>query len=359
MKILQVVSGLGGGGVSSLLYTYYSSLDDYIDTDFIVHVPHTGLFEPYFIEHGSKVFHVVPVSENWFKHLVQINKVLRSNHYDIIHVHQDVLGWPNLLLAMLNGVKIRIAHSHLAYRKPKPLKRKIYTFLTKLFSTDLWACGIEAGINAWGNSEFYVMKNASVIEKFAFDQNKRKIKRREFGVGNELLLGMIGRFDMQKNHQFAVKIVKHLKETGKDFKILFIGDGKGMENIRQEVRANDCEAQVIFAGLRSDVSDCLNAIDMVIMPSLYEGLPVVMIEAQANGLPILVSDRVTRECAVLDNIVYLPIDDSRLWSEFICKHSVDRVSFAEANQKLTDAGYNIHVQARELFEKYQGLINQK
>ena len=363
MKVLQVVAELNGGGVESLLKNYLENMDlAWIDMDFITHGNKKGLLEDEFESRGCKIFHIAPASKNVKKHFQQINAIMKNGSYDLVQVHQGHLSWPILFLAWKNNIKVRIAHSHQAYRTKMNIKNRIFRQFTKIFATNLWACGHEAGVSMWGKSKFYIMNNAVNLDKFIYNKESRLKIRDELGIGSDtFVIGHIGRFTDQKNHEFIIEMASELKKRGFKFCLLLIGDGPKQEKIKNYAKELKCIDNLFFLGLRNDVERCLSAMDLMILPSNFEGLPVVMVEAEANGVPILASDTITKEVKILENVTYLSISKVDTWVSSIIGENVDvnmkRLASSYAIKKLGEAGYDIKLQAIKLQEIYRKLID--
>lgn len=366
IRVLHELGSLDGGGVARLLYDYYTHTDrTNVHFDFLIYNYYeNGILEKPLIDLGCKVYKVPKIQDGRKAFRKGIDRVLKDNRYDIVHSHRGPQSFYVLSAAKKYGVKVRIAHSHLAY-KPESLSRKIkekiLIIMDKYLATQLFACGEDAGKSMWGkNKPFFIMKNAIDLRKFSFSEEKRLEKRKQIGVSSEdeFVFGIVGRMEDQKNYSFLMSVIKELKSKNSNFSLVTVGRGSMENRIKQLSNDYDITDKVRFLGIRNDVSELLNAFDGFVLPSKYEGLPVVLIEAQANGLTELVSDCVTKEMSVTDLITFLPIDDESAWVNRMQqmigqKEQKNRSQYA---QLMKEAGYSIEEEADKLCEKYRELL---
>lgn len=269
------------------------------------------------------------------------------------------IGFVFFAVAKKNGVKIRIAHSHNS-QTDKTLKGRLKRLMMlpyKYISTHNWACATEAGKFLYGNKQFEVIPNAIDIKKFKFDQNIRNRLREELGFdNNDIVLGHIGRFNIQKNHDFLIDLMSKLKHKNNKFKLVLIGDGELKNEIKNKVIKKSLEKNIIFLGTKSNVCDYYNVMDMFLLPSLFEGLPVVGIEAQANGIKCLFSDVITKEVVLSDCIELLPLNID-IWLEKIVNNVKSYDRYAK-NDKLLNSCFNIHKLAKDMECRYLRLSDE-
>ncbi len=291
----------------------------------------------------------------YFQALLQ---TLRTGKYDVVHVHGNSCTITvELLAAMLAGCPVRIAHSHNTncdHKKAHKLLRPLF----ELCVNGRLACGQEAGKWLFHSKPFTVLRNGIHLEKYAYDHGVRQQMRRKLGVDEHtLVLGHVGAFVQAKNHDFLIDVLDALKSSGQaDCRLLLIGDGVRMEEICE--RAGE---QVIFTGSVEDTSPYLQAIDVFLLPSLYEGLPFVLIEAQAAGLHCLVSDHVSREADMTGNMIFLPIQQAAPWLDALqLKGTPDRQAVSEAAcRALQQAGYDMQSSADILLRYYTDLLKNR
>lgn len=302
-----------------------------------------------------------------YDYITQLKKTLRSGDYAVVHSHKATRGTVFLLLAKKYGVKNRLVHSHIAASTDKTFSAKFFTAvsvrISKALSTQLFSCGKDAGKFMWGTESFdhgkvRVMHNAIDTEKFTFSEKLRIEKRRELGIADQTVFATVGRLTRQKNQEYLLRIFAKALGTRKDIVLLLIGRGEDERKLKNLAGQLEISKYVKFLGIRDDVSQLLNAIDVFLLPSLYEGLPVVLVEAQANGLKSIVSDRVTKEVDVTDLITYLPIlpDTERDWAKAIVD---EKGKSADCRSKysriIADAGYDIKTESKKMQDYYLSL----
>ena len=362
IRVLQVVSSLEGcGGVQMLLKNYYKYMDrNEIKFDFIVHGENIGELEKYFKDNGSNIFHITPKSESLYKNLKEMNSIIKKGNYDIVHAHQDIMSIFPMYFAKKSKVKMRIAHSHLAIENQKLIRKlvdKVLKRLLKIYSTEWWACGKEAGKCLWGEKavetgKVYIMNNAIEIEKFKFDLNIRSKIRKELNLCNKFVIGHIGRFTYQKNHELVIEIFNEVYKTNQDAILLLIGTGELEERIKEQVERLKLSNAVVFLGVRSDIENIMQAMDILLLPSRYEGLPVVLVEAQTSGLRSFVSNKITKEIKITDKVEYMNLyDKPKQWANKILSYNRPYERNNDSNM-IREYGFDIITQAKELESIY-------
>ena len=362
IKVLHLFTTLDNGGVESFLYNYYSNMNHkQITFDFVVPGDKKGFLEDDLEKMNSKIFRVPRFKKHPFLQIKTLSNIIKNGNYDIIHCHgyKSYLG---LLIGKIYKVNVRIMHSHMAYVKENIFSwiiRKFVTFLLKIFATDFFACGIDAAKWLYGNNYYKkgkvkVINNAIDLAKFKFNEKNRKIFRKELCKNNEILIGNIARLTKQKNQIYSLHVIKKLIDDKINVKLLFIGTGEDEKYLQEETKRLGLEKNVMFLGLRNDINNILSGLDVFILPSLYEGLPVVLAEAQASGISCVVSDNITKEIKVTNNIYYLPLNSGcNNWKQKI-KKICKNVEFNRLeNNKLMEKGkYDIKYQAKKLYKFY-------
>lgn len=359
VKILHELGNLDGGGVARLLYDYYRYMDrEKVHFDFLIYDFYKeGILEKPLEKLGAKIYKI-PTRQNDKKGCdSMMKKIICEGQYDVVHSHRGPQGYYFLSCAKRCGVKNRIIHSHLAQPNATTIRRiknGILLQADKWVSTDLFACGKDAGITMWGkhnvnNGKVHIMTNAIDADKFTFSNSIRQKMRKELGLGNGFTVGIVGRIEEQKNYPFLINVFLEVLKTEPNAVLLVVGRGTEEKRIKKLAKEKKVDNNIQFLGIRRDVPELLNAFDVFVLPSLFEGLPVVLVEAQASGLPAVVSDTITTEMAVTDLISYMPLGDSVAWSQKIlsCK-SEEREKYAKI---VGDSGYGICTQAKNM-ERY-------
>lgn len=357
IRVLQEVATMDVGGVERLLYDYFNHLDDSgIVFDFVIFEREKeGIFEKPLKEKGCRFYCVPRLKGLGLSYIRALWKVLRDGHYQVVHAHRGSRSFFVLLLAWAARVPVRVVHSHLAYEPDanmiKHIKTVVFKHLCRLFATDLFACGDDAARFMWGTADpdkVRKMTNAIDTERFYRALAVREQTRRSLGISDEFVLGTVARIDVQKNPMYLLKIAQAVKQSGRKAVLLIAGTGPMEKEVAQRAREMGLGDFVRFLGVREDIPELLAAMDLFLLPSLFEGLPVTLIETQASGLPALVSDRVTREMDKVGLIRFLPLDeDVSCWQEAIADASVKEDRFAYA-RKVLEAGYDIADQAHKL-----------
>lgn len=264
------------------------------------------------------------------------------------------------------GIPVRIAHSHSTTNKrekKKNLMKQLLRVFSKVYATDYMCCSEHAGRWLFGDKEYdkgnvYLLNNAIDIEKFKYDEKLRRKKRKELEIDDDtLVIGHVGRFVEQKNHRFLIDIFNEIHQKNRNSILLLIGQGPLMKEIKEKVEKLNLSRCVKFLGQRNDANQLYNAMDVFLFPSLYEGLGMVLIEAQANGLPCLASSEVPQTAKITNIIDFIDLkEDKNIWVEKILNtHSSKRSSFF---QKTINSKYNIDNETITLEEKYLSKIKE-
>lgn len=364
IRLLYILPEVDGGGVGSVAYNYIKSmqLNDF-DIDLIVF--DTGkeqLWHKDIVNIGIKIYYVKPRSGNLWRHFREVNRIIKNGEYDIVHAHMSEWSVLYCFFAWRNSVKVRIGHSHIAgslYGKSKQLLLKGINTIFKPFCNYYFACGVKAAEYLWGeknvkNSKVYIMNNAVSPKKFGFDNDVAIRLKKQYNIDGKLIFGHVGRFDEQKNHMFLIEMFNAINKLCNNAILILIGDGELKEEIEQKINMLNLQKNVILLGKRQDVNKWLNVFDLLLLPSLYEGLPVVAIEAQMNGLPVMASNGVTVEVEILHNSCRLSLDDSlELWAHKSVELALSEKNRNEARLVMKKRGYDIYNEVVKLEQFYK------
>lgn len=362
LRVLQVVTHMNRGGLETMLMNYYRNIDrSRIQFDFLTHREYDGDYGDEIKTLGGIIYHMPRLNPFSIKYKKMLNDFF-DNHkqYQIIHVHQDCMSSVILKIAKQHGVKVRIAHSHNSSQDKDykfPIKMYYRTQIAK-YATDLFACSKAAGEWMFGNSKFIVLNNAIDAKKYIFNQTKRDTIRKILGIDkNELLIGHVGRFCNQKNHMYLIDIF-YMIQKKVPAKLILVGDGELRTKIEEKVVSYNLKDEVIFTGIRSDVADLMQAMDVFIFPSNYEGLPVTMIEAQASGLPCLISGKVPIECKITDLVYQSPLSQSAdVWADTAIRFV--KTERRNTYENIKEAGFDIEKNSEWLQDFYLRILSEK
>lgn len=311
IRVLHNIVLMDTGGIETLVMNLYRHIDrEQLLFDFLVHRPQEGFYEPEIKSYGGKIFRTQPFNPLKTAGFKRECMEVFKNHpeYKVLHAHQELNLWP-LEYAHKVGIPTRIAHSHNA----KTVVNLKYFFFRyeKLFikkhCTDMFMCSTPAGEWSFGkkavaDGKVRFIKNGIETDRFKFDEKTRREVREELGVGDKTVIGHVGRFMQQKNHTFLLEIFSVIHKKNPNTVLALCGEGRLEDEIRQKAKELNIDDSVIFLGVRKDTNRVYQAYDMFLFPSLWEGLPLTGIEAQTAGLPVLMSDVITPETIVTDNV---------------------------------------------------------
>lgn len=366
MKVVNIMtSNLNYNGIGMSLLNYYDNISsDNIQMDYIVPNKVDNNLKKEFTKKGNKIYELEYKGgkmhqKNPVLYFVTLYKIFKSEHYDIVHAHgSSSMLFLQLLSSMMAGVKVRIAHS----RNTKSNYGIINLLAKPLFYISYnvaFSCGKEAGKWLFGNRDFTIIPNGKNCDKFKFNQLERIEIRNRFGLNNKKVLGHVGNFNYQKNHEFLIKLFKKLKENDDNYVLVLAGDGETRDFIEEKVREYKLTNSVIFLGQIpvSEISKWLNAMDIMVFPSRFEGFPNVLIEWQMNGLPCIISNKITKDVCITKLVRFANIDSISDWVQSINNvEIVDRKNNnAEILNNIKNAGYDIKENAILLEKEYERL----
>lgn len=356
IRILHVVTYMGRGGLETMIMNYYRHMDrSRVQFDFLVHRDFRADYDDEIESLGGQI-HRLPRLIPWSgSYNAALNRFFAEHPgYKIVHVHQDCLSSVILRAAKKQGVPVRIAHSH-SSSQDKNLKYLIKLFYKRqipALATQLFACGRDAGDWMFGGAPYRIVNNAIDAGAYTYSPEKKCQMRQQLGIREDaFVVGHVGRFHTVKNHTFLLDVFAELKKKNREAVLLLVGEGDLRSAMEQKASALGVADSVIFTGMRSDVPELMQAMDCFVFPSLYEGIPLTMIEAQAAGLPCVISDAVPAECRKTDLVEQLGLHEgAALWADRILRHAGNpRPDTAE---RIAGAGYDINANARWLQDYY-------
>lgn len=360
IKILYIIRTMNMGGAQVLIMNIIRNINkENFQIDFLLN--EEGIFDDEIRKLGGKIFYMPYLTEigqsKYKKNLIKFFK--EHKEYKLIHSHMNQVSGLILEAAYDADVPIRIAHSHTMGNKNNVLvkiyKRYLQSKICK-YSTHLIACSTETAKWMFKKraQETLIIKNGIDIDKFRFSIEKRKAVREELGLQeNIIVIGNVGRFSAVKNHVFMIKIFKEFRKNFNS-KLLLIGEGELKEKIIELVKQENILQDVIFKVEKDNVEKFYNAMDIYMCPSLYEGIPLTLIEAQTNGIPIIASDTVDSNVKVTENFAFESLLSS---SDIWCEKMKKLLNIGRKNniENIEEAGYNIKNQIIKL-EKFYDTI---
>lgn len=364
IRIAQVIGKWGGGGVEAVVMNYYRYIDkSKIQFDFICDEDSTNIPYEEIEKLGGKVI-LIPPYQKLFRYHKELKRILKEGNYKIVHSHINTLSVFSLFAAKCAKVPVRIAHSHSTTNKKekkKNLMKQVLKPFSKLFATDYMCCSELAGRWLFGDKlydegKIYLLNNAIDLHKFEYNEKIREEVRKELNIDEKtFVMGHIGRFVTVKNHKFLLEVFHAIYKENKNSILLLAGQGPLKEKIEQKVKEMNLDKAVQFLGQRSDANRLYQAMDVFVLPSLYEGLPVVGVEAQAAGLLCVLSDDMTKETKVLETTTFLSLNEgAKKWADIIGSATKQ---FERKNMlnEMVQKGFYIQKEVKKLEEIYRKL----
>ena len=364
IRILHVFGSLNRGGAESRTMDIYRAIDrNKVQFDFVVHEDKQGFFEPEIKKLGGYIYHSMPRFRiiNIFKCKRKWTHLLSSSkhEYACIHIHTTNMALPALIAAKKMGIKCRICHARNASESGF-IRRLIAFFLQKPLrnlSTHRFAVSDLAGRFTF-SEDYEVKKNAINAGQFMYDDNKRNSIRQKLSINNEFVIGNIARFHEQKNHMFLIDVFAEVLKQIPHARLLLVGEGDLRQGIERKISLIGLSNKVVLLGERSDIPDLLQAFDLFLMPSLYEGLPGASTEAQAAGLSCFLSVAITPEAQIIKDLVtYIPINKGiKPWVDEIIKFAKNPPKRKSSTGEMKSSGYDIEEVAKWYENFYLKLI---
>lgn len=358
LRVLMVMTSLNRGGMETYTMNIYRAIDrNRIQFDFLLHRDEEGAYEDEAVSLGAKIYrirHQNPLDPLYWRAL---DDFFTKHTYEVVYAQLDCLSALPLAVAKRHGVPIRIAHSHSSSQDHDykyPLKLACKPFI-KSVATDLFACGDEAGKWMFGTNNFRIIRNAIDVAAYSFDVTQRLRVRQKLDILRAVpVIGHVGRFSPVKNQSFILEVFSEFLKDEPDAVLLLVGDGDTKQDIENKAFELGVSDSVRFLGDRSDVPDLMCAMDIFIMPSLYEGLPMVLVEAQASGLPCLISDAIPPDCEIISRLIHRCKlkNDAPAWSKMIQKIFSLQENRESCANEVRQAGFDIFATAEMLQDQY-------
>ncbi len=362
IRVLHSVSNMDRAGIETMLMNYYRHIDrDVVQFDFLVNKPKPGDYDDDIRALGGNIYLSPGLNPIHYPQYMRFVESIVREHPDIkiLHAHNEAMALYALNGAKKAGLKTRIAHAHNTHiiRDYKwPLKIFCKQFLAGS-ATEIWSCGRDAGIYYFGKKAWsergMIMHNAIETDRFAFNEQVRREMRARYGLDGKTVLGNVGRFNLQKNHTRLLDMFAAYARLDPNAMLVLIGEGELFSPMREKAQKLGIADKVLFAGLQSNVNEWYQALDAFVMPSLFEGLPVVGVEAQAAGLPCVFSDAVTDEIVLSDNAIRVSLDQTDdQWAQRIRDLLRAPAPRTDGVAIVRAAGYDIVAEAARIQQLY-------
>lgn len=366
-KILIIAGGLQRGGAEKVAANIFQYAPK--GTFSFHYLVFSGIENVYGDEierNGGKVFTIQSPSLGYFTYFRTLLKLMRQYRYDVVHSHTMFNSGINLLAALLCGVRIRIAHSHTTKTETKVSgAKKLYEHLMRaliyLCASNLFACGQDAGIWLFGKWAFQkkgiVIRNGFDVKACLFNEQNRQKVRDAYGLRNQLVIGHSGTLLPVKNQMFLIELMPDILSSRPDAMLMLLGGGEEVYTklLKEKVKTYGVEDKVIFCGAVDNVAEYLSAMDVFAFPSLREGTPLALLEAQANGLPCIISDRIPMDAQLTSLVKAYSLDSKAMWIEALCAASREKSEVY--NDQVIANGYDAKDAYLPIYESYRGKRN--
>ena len=360
-RVLHVMGCSDVGGISTVVLNYYSAINrERIHFDIALKTETAGRNAQALHDLGAEIFFLPLKSKGIKAFEISLEKILKENHYDAIHIHEGSTSFIASRVAKKMGIKKRVVHSHSA-KKVSGVREYsrflLSVFLNPIYATDLVACGELAGIRTYGKQNtkrknYWVLPNAINTKRFVFDQTVRNEVREELSITNQFVIGMVGRIAFEKNYPYALRIMEKFHKKIPNSSLFIIGEGEKKKEVEFLIKKHKMQQYVKMLGKHSDVERYYQAFDALLLTSYNEGFPVAAVEAMASGLPVLLSKSITGELKFGTRVFYLPLDREDKWVDTLVMVSgeISDETRAVHQQEVYDNGLDIE-KAAKLLEK--------
>lgn len=317
VRVLHIVGAIAPGGLENFIMNLYEQIDrEQVQFDVIIHARKENDYVEQIEAMGGKVYTLPRLTSKPIQNLIQIYRIVKKQQYPVVVRHTpNALVTPQLLVARLGGAKT-ICHSH-SVTDPQKTAHKLGRLLMKVATTNRVACSEAAGKWMFGKQDYEIVQNAINIQKFEYSKEKEQKVREEFKLADKKVYGHIGNFAEVKNHMYLLSIYKEILDRDKNAVCFCLGEGSLRTQIEAEIERLGIADRVILTGVRHDAENFMSCFDVLIFPSIFEGLPLTLIEAQAAGLPCLISDAITKEVVVTEHLVEMRSikEPAELWAK--------------------------------------------
>ncbi len=360
IRIVHIVGAMYPGGMENFIMNLYEKIDrNHYQFDFIVHLQKENDYKDQIEKMGGRIYEVPRLTKKPVSSLRMLYKIIKENQYPIVVRHTaNAFVAAQLLVAKAAGAKT-ICHSH-NETDPKVLLHRLGKLFMKYVCDKRLACSPRAGEWMFGKSDYRVVHNAINLEKFAYDKSKADKIRQEFGLGSCHVYGHIANFIESKNHKYLLAVFHEIVKRDPDAVLLCLGEGELRGEIEAEIKKMHLENKVILTGIRHDAECFMSCFDLLLFPSFFEGLPLTLIEAQAAGLPAIISDTITEEVVVTDGLIVRESIKKHpvKWAEKACEltgnENRDRTCMLDA---IRAAGYDMNMLAKWYQNYFDSIVH--
>ncbi|MDW7670549.1 MAG: glycosyltransferase family 1 protein [Bacillota bacterium] len=357
-RLLCIVGTMNVGGAETFLMKVYRAIDrTKYQMDFYVSIQEEGFYDEEILSMGGKIFRSVPKTKNPVKSFWKILAIVKQEKYkSVLRISEHSLSALDLVASKIGGAEKLIFRSNNTSTgggRLNQIAHKVFKWMPITLTTHRIAPSTEAAEFMFGrkcvnSGKATIIKNAIDLNRFQYDSQKRKVMREKYGIDNKLVVGHVGRFHRQKNHAFLLNVFASMNKVNSESVLLLIGEGELENDIRHMVDRLGVNKDVIFAGVSNNVPELMMAMDVFVFPSYFEGMPNVVIEAQATGLPCIISDSITREVKITDAVTFVSLSESEaVWAELILKHS-NFMLRKNIIDRFVECGYDIHAVAKKI-----------
>jgi glycosyltransferase involved in cell wall biosynthesis len=365
IRILHVIHGMDCGGAENMIMNLYRFIDrNKVQFDFLVHTQKKCYFDEEIKQLGGNIYNVIYYKgTNLISYRKAVNNFFQNNHnFKAVHGHVGSCAHIYLETAKKYGI-FTIAHSHSinpSFFSLKNIMYKLGALRTRKIADYFFGCSNDAGRDRFGNdivngNKYHTFKNAIDAPKYSVNEKMNQAVRDEFGLNDKFVIGHIGSFNLPKNHEFLLKIFKIILQLDDECVLMLVGDGELKSQIEQQAIDLEIHNKIIMTGIRSDVHRLLQGMDCFVLPSLWEGFPLVIVEAQSAGLKCIISDKVPSECDITGNVEIIPLNvGEKTWAKHILAY---KSAYKKENmlQTIIDAGFDIKDNTKWLQEFYLSL----
>lgn len=358
LRVLQIMGTMNRGGAESLIMNIYRFIDkEIVQFDFVVHTDERCSFDDEIISLGGRIYHAPKYKLvnhysycKWWKEFFNTHR-----EYKIVHSH--IRSTASIIFRIAKEYRLStISHSHSTSNGSgisSYIKNQLQTRITD-YADYLVACSEEAGKWLYKSNKFIVLKNGVDLSKFSFNKSIRDEVRSSLGITDSTLVcGHVGRFHEAKNHEYLIDIFAEILKRNTNAVLLLVGDGPLRNHVQEKAEKLKISKSVKFLGVRDDIDKLLQAFDRFIFPSIWEGFPVSVIEAEAVGIPCIISDTITPEVLIVPNVRSLSIlEPAYKWADEVIRNDC-RLNNADA---IKHAGYDIAQEVKEIQEFYKDII---